>query len=207
MIVAALYVDARRGPYAALPDVEIWDEARDATRYDGPHPVVAHPFCGPWGRLRGQCRLQDPTHAWLGLMQVLEHGGVLEHPAGSLLWTREGRGLVLGRNGHLPDLPLPGEAPRPLGGRLVFTVEVDQCDWGHQARKRTWLLVCGLADPAQLPPVPPPGEPTRTVQSRLHAYSGRADRLPEMSKTRRHLTPPDFAEWLVEVARRTRRTP
>lgn len=49
--VAALYVDPR-GPYPKMLGVECWDEARDARTYAGPHPVVAHPPCGPWGRLR-----------------------------------------------------------------------------------------------------------------------------------------------------------
>lgn len=50
--VAALYVQ-KDGAYFGLPDVDPWDEARDATRYDGPHPVVAHPPCARWCRLAG----------------------------------------------------------------------------------------------------------------------------------------------------------
>jgi hypothetical protein len=51
-VIAALYVDPR-GAYAGLPDVDLWDEARDARSYRGPHAVVAHPPCSRWCRLAG----------------------------------------------------------------------------------------------------------------------------------------------------------
>lgn len=47
--VAALYVEPD-GVYASADSVELWDEARDARSYAGPHPVVAHPPCQRWGR-------------------------------------------------------------------------------------------------------------------------------------------------------------
>ena len=47
--VAALYVQ-RDGCYFGLPDVDPWDERRDARLYAGPWPVVAHPPCARWGR-------------------------------------------------------------------------------------------------------------------------------------------------------------
>lgn len=46
--VAALYVQTN-GCYYGLPDVDPWDQARDARRYRGPHPVIAHPPCQLWG--------------------------------------------------------------------------------------------------------------------------------------------------------------
>lgn len=49
MIVAALYVETD-GAYAGLPHIDPWDIGRDAKRYAGPHPVVAHPPCQRWGR-------------------------------------------------------------------------------------------------------------------------------------------------------------
>lgn len=49
-MIAALYVDPN-GVYSGLPDVEVWDEARDARTYAGPWLVVAHPPCARWGSL------------------------------------------------------------------------------------------------------------------------------------------------------------
>lgn len=41
-MLAALYVETD-GVYFGLPTVDPWDEKRDARRYSGPLPVVAHP--------------------------------------------------------------------------------------------------------------------------------------------------------------------
>jgi hypothetical protein len=43
-VIAALYVETG-GCYFGLPDVDPWDQARDARLYAGPWPVVAHPPC------------------------------------------------------------------------------------------------------------------------------------------------------------------
>ena len=49
-MIAALFVEAG-GSYYRLPDVDPWDQARDARQYQGPHAVVAHPPCQRWGKL------------------------------------------------------------------------------------------------------------------------------------------------------------
>lgn len=54
-MIAALYVETD-GAYFGLPGVDPWDEARDARKYAGPHPVVAHPPCQRWGKLRSSGR-------------------------------------------------------------------------------------------------------------------------------------------------------
>jgi hypothetical protein len=194
--IAALYIDPR-GPYPTLPGVECWDAARDARTYDGPHPIVAHPPCGPWGRFRHLSRRDNPQLAIRAVAQVRACGGVLEHPAGSLLW-RELR------------LPLPGELPDAYGGR---TIEVCQCDWGHVARKRTWLYLVGV-DLAALV-MPPPREPTHWI-SGFRNSSGRSPEryarsgcsvppgIKVCSAQQRRRTPRAFAEWLVSLARSTR---
>jgi len=94
--VAALYVETN-GVYYGLPDVDPWDEARDARLYAGPWPVVAHPPCARWSRTAAL------TEAWFGykrgeddgcfeaaLTAVRTFGGVLEHPAYTAAWSRFG---------------------------------------------------------------------------------------------------------------------
>ncbi len=49
-MIAALYVQTN-GHYFGLPNVDPWDEPRDARKYAGPHPVVAHPPCTRWCQL------------------------------------------------------------------------------------------------------------------------------------------------------------
>jgi len=176
--VAALYVDPR-GPYPAMPGVDCWDETRDARLYDGPHPIVAHPPCGPWSRLRYFCRHQLPELGIRAVEQVRQWGGVLEHPQASRLFA------------HC-DLPVPGGFPDAIGG---WSAELDQVSWGHRARKRTWLYVVGVrpSDVAILRG----GTPTHCVNSRK-----RNTPLKELSAQGRRRTPPAFAEFLVGIARR-----
>ena len=180
MTVAALYIDAKRGPYAGVPGIDPWGIERDATRYAGPSPVVAHPPCGAWGNYAHKCH-DDGATGPVAVAQVRRWGGVLEHPRRSKLWAHCG-------------LPRPGELPDAWGG---YSIEIRQCDWGHVAEKRTWLYIVGTTD---LPAMPPRGEPTGLT---VRKASGRLSTpLERMSKTKRHLTPPALATWLAELAQR-----
>lgn len=112
MTVAALYVDTARGPYPAIPGVECWGFATrdgsqidafatdlDARSYAGPHPVVAHPPCGPWGRFWWNYKGGEGSRS-CGLRaadQVREWGGLLEHPEHSGLWKAAGPADAGGR--------------------------------------------------------------------------------------------------------------
>ena len=177
--VAALYVDPN-GPYPRLCS-NWYDKERGAENYAGPWPVVAHPPCGPWSRLKHFCTKQDPQAALTAVDQVLKFGGVLEHPAGSSLWSHCGL--------PSPFKKLPALVPR------VWSLEVNQVNWGHECLKTTWLLFVGV-NPRQVPELPPAREPVKVVTTSLKT----ADRRPNISWRKRHLTPPAFAEWLLKTA-------
>lgn len=178
-MIAALYVDTVRGPYPNIPGVDCWGEDRDATRYAGPWPVVAHPPCGHWGRYSQKAH--DDGHTGpIAVAQVRRWGGVLEHPKDSKLWRHCG-------------MPKPGEGRDAFGG---WTLLVRQLDWGHVAEKATWLYIVGCDEVPKMPPSqpkPPPPPLLRTGRQ----VRGWAEML---AKTKRHLTPPAFAAWLVELA-------
>jgi hypothetical protein len=187
MTIAALYIDPR-GPYPKMPGVQCWDAARDARLYDGPWPVVAHPPCGPWGALRRLYRGDEHDCAPIALAQVRTFGGVLEQPAASAFL--------------LERYLAPGQPPDPWGGQ---TIEVCQVDWGHVARKRTWLYFVGV-DLSELE-MPAPREPTHWVSGFHHpTRKGKASRaappgIKICSAEQRRRTPPLFAAWLVALAR------
>ena len=191
MTVQALYVDVERGPYAALlGDDNCWGVERDATTYSGPGPVVAHPPCGPWGKLRFLCTKQDAAPGPIAVGQVRAVGGVLEHPEGSTLWAHQ----------SIPR-PAPGEGVVPMLAGREWTLCVDQCRWGHKAQKRTWLMFVGIR-PSDLPPIPPWVKPTHCIDDG-HAGDAASKGLRHLTKGERHITPPAFAAWLVECARRS----
>lgn len=194
-MIAALYVD-ELGPYMRMAGVDPWGITRDARRYKGPYPIVAHPDCGPWGKLRHLYRGNGHDCAPRAVAQVRRWGGVLEHPAHSRLWAHAG-------------LPLPG-APRDAWGG--WTIEVCQVDWGHVARKRTWLYLVGVS-PALAAQRPPPGTPTHWISGRREeqpaALAGRArgrsyglapPGIKICSEQQRRRTPPAFAAWLIAMA-------
>ena len=179
--VAALYVDPR-GPYPKLVE-HWWDEQRDARTYAGPWPVVAHPPCGPWGRLRHLYRGSEHELAPLAVEQVRKWGGVLEHPANSLLFGELG-------------LPSVGGLPDAAGGRVVA---VEQVEWGHACRKPTWLYVVGGW--VQKTPPYPGRKPTHGIWYGRFERSGHTGPvLLCASKEIRRRTPVAFAEWLVSLA-------
>lgn len=180
MTVAALFV-VRGGVYYGLPDVDPWDQSRDARLYAGPYPVVAHPPCERWGAYWSGGP-SAPTRRTLGddggcfeaaLAAVREYGGVLEHPARSRAWKRHG--LI---------------EPPHTGGWVVadwmggWTCCVDQGNYGHQCAKATWLYGVGI----------------NPVSLRWGRAKGKRP-LENLSHRERLETPIRFRDLLLDLAR------
>lgn len=172
-MVAVLFARAD-SVYRHIDGCDVWDMARDARKFRGGAAVVAHPPCRAWGRLRGMAKPREDEKdlALFAVEKVRACGGVLEHPAASTLWGAAA-------------LPKPGAGRDKFGG---FSVAVNQSDFGHRARKATWLYCCGI-EPDAVPAVPAQMGLEFTV----------VELLP---KWEREATPRMFAEWLVDLASR-----
>jgi len=102
-------------------------------------------------------------------------------------------------------------APPPRYGEYAFggtTMLVAQCDWGHVARKPTWIYMVGV-DGLRID-VPPPREPTHWCSGGRTKRRGMGATVPPgikvCSAQQRRRTPPEFAEWLVSIASSVRRS-
>jgi len=204
MRIAALFVE-RDGAYYGLPDVDPWDEARDARAYAGPWPVVAHPPCQRWGKFwAGQplfikrtgirkIKGDDGGCFAAALASVREWGGVLEHPWQSHAWPYFGLAVPPRAGGWIKA--------DEYGG---WTCCVEQGRYGHYARKPTLLYAVGVQRPeldwgigeARLDPA---------VVERMGL--ARAKRLGEVgargggqNSTPRIHTPPAFRDLLLRMA-------
>lgn len=197
-MIAALFVDPR-GCYANLPDVEVWDEKRDARNYNGPHAVVAHPPCSRWCQLAalvekrwGHVRGHDAGCFKSALMDVRRFGGVLEHPAYSRAW----------RAFDLPAPPHSGGWVRgPCGG---WACHVEQGRYGHVAKKATWLYAFGV----RFLPTLRWGHVADQRSAALVSWCGNHvksnERRPRVGKAAAAATPPAFRDVLLGIARSVR---
>lgn len=199
-MIAALYVDPA-GCYAGLPEIDVWDEARDARLYVGPHPVVAHPPCQRWGRFwhgsprkPHQFKLGDDDGCFAAALAAVRlYGGVLEHPADSHAWAWFGMTAPPRSGGwHAADF---------IGG---WTCYVEQGFYSHPARKGTWLYAWGVELPSlrwgegeqRLDP----------VMVERHGYEharrkGLVSMVGGKFKTeKRNATPPEFRDVLIAMA-------
>src|SRR5208282_4230466 len=80
---------ARNSVYKTIPGLDVWDEDRNALKWPGGNPGIFHPPCRLWSRwLRhfSTAPIAEKELALWSVEQVRANGGVLEHPACSLLW-------------------------------------------------------------------------------------------------------------------------
>jgi hypothetical protein len=186
--VAALFVE-RGGVYYGLPGVDPWDLERDARRYAGPYPVVAHPPCDRWHQLSavnhkrwGYAINKDGGCFAAALAAVRKWGGVLEHPAESRAFRFHG----------IPE-------PTSRGWQLTidgdWITEVDQAAYGHRARKRTWLLYRGDAAPPSL-------NWAETAGTHQIGFFDQA--RPQLPARERTATPAAFRDALLSIAHSAR---
>lgn len=201
-IVAALYVE--KGGVYDQPGIDLWDETRDARRYNGPLPVVAHPPCARWCRLAGFVQSQwgyqigdDGGCFEAALDAVRRWGGILEHPAETKAWPRFGL-----------QIPTLGCWQRDMfdqaGG---WVTEVCQAAYGHRAQKRTWLYYVGDQPPFALDwSRPAPLAKVGNFRFRAIGDQIRQGSLSHRrtSKKENKATPPTFAAMLIELARGSR---
>ena len=197
--IAALYVETD-GIYYGLPDVDPWDEARDARTYAGPWPVVAHPPCARWGRYwhggpsvrERKVKGDDGGCFAAALAAVRAYGGVLEHPEASHAWR------AFGLN-----------APPRYGGWVNadfqggWTCCVEQGHYGHRARKATWLYAHGVILPSLACGA---SEAECRLDDGYHSAQERraATRrgvVERLTKQERAATPEAFRDVLMEMAR------
>jgi hypothetical protein len=208
VVIAALYVQTG-GCYFGLPDVDPWDEARDARLYDGPWPAISHSPCPRWGKMwfgqpltvkrTGQRKkLGDDVGCFDHSLRIVrKYGGIIEHPWGSHAWPHFG----------LNRPPREGRwiAADFYGG---WTCCVEQGRYGHYARKPTLLYVNGV-DPRDLPDLDwGIGEPRLDPAVIERMGLKRAKRLGEVGargggtdSSPRIGTPTAFRDLLLSIAR------
>jgi hypothetical protein len=113
-MITVLCADSKSN-YYYIPDLDIYDQVRDAYTFRGSNPVITHAPCQQWSRLKA---FSKPNHkekelAWFCYNTVMRNGGIFEHPYGSSFWEH-------------------------VSKKNVYSV--DQFWWGFPARKRTLLL-------------------------------------------------------------------
>lgn len=191
--VAALYVEPE-GAYIGVPGVDPWNEARDARKYAGPHPVVAHPPCQRWGAMAAVNYARwggehnrpgnDMGCFSSALSAVQAYGGVMEHPAKSRAY--DAYGLT---------------KPRGIGWQRCqsggWVCEVWQSAYGHRANKATWLYFFGEIKPQDLDWSRPRG----SHQVGFQDQRGKARNKPTLGKREALATPPAFRDVLIQIAR------
>lgn len=203
-MITALFVETN-GSYFGLPGVDPWDEARDARKYAGPWPVVAHPPCQRWGKFwagqpawiarTGERKVKGDDGGCFAaaLAAVREWGGVLEHPWGSHAWRHFGMKLP------------PRDGGWIIADDYGWTCCVEQGRYGHYARKPTLLYAVGVRLPdlrwGKSDPVFPQWAIDRYGLEKCKRAGELAFKGGGKDNSHRIGTPPEFRDILIGMAR------
>jgi len=199
-MIAALFV-ATGGCYFGLEGVDPWDEPRDARKYEGSDPVVAHPPCQRWGRYWSggpsarvrRVKGDDGGCFASALTDVRCCGGVLEHPEASHAWAHFGLAKPPKAGGWVA-----------AGDGIGWTCCVEQGHYGHRARKATWLYAVRTARP-DLRWGPSKGERLdegfHSSAERLAARAAGLTPVKRLSTAENIATPLEFRDLLLSLAR------
>lgn len=197
-MVSVIFVETN-GPYFNDPRIDPWDLERDAFKFKGPGPVIAHPPCKRWGRYwsggpsaHGKFLKGDDDNCFAhSLWCVRTFGGVIEHPEASHAWAWFGLNRP-NRNGGWTEKD-------SFGGQSCC---VYQGNYGHKGQKATWLYYVGNS------PIEMEWGPSKEIKQRMglgfHSKEERARYLKtgicqRLSKKQRRLTPIEFKELLITL--------
>lgn len=201
-MIAALYTHTG-GPYFGNWLIDPWDETRDARKYAGPWPVIAHPPCQRWGRywsggpsVRVRRKLGDDQGCFKSAVgSVRTWGGVLEHPEASHAFKKFKLPIPEWHGGWTED--------DEFGGASCC---VAQGHYGHASRKMTWLYAVRTIRPALMWG---PTEPKIRMDLGFHSAEERRRAVKtgvcqRLSHRQRLVTPEPFRDLLVSIARTAR---
>lgn len=171
--VPVLFVHSRSN-YKKIPFFDCYDEVRNAMTYTGSRPVIAHPPCRLWSRLRtfSNAPASEKILAVWATQVVRKFGGIVEHPYDSQLWK-------------YIDCPGVGEFDKFGGTSFVF----DQFDFGYYTRKRTRIYIVGLNSLSELP----------RLNLRFIPVSRKFENL---SPKQRSETTPELCLWFLEIIKK-----
>jgi hypothetical protein len=146
---------------------------------------------GEWGKFWPLSSAYCGYNISLANMMFPMRGGVLEHPAFTKAFEAHGITRPSGRGWQRAD----------CGG---WVCRVDQGNYGHIAKKATWLYAYGAKD---LPELVWDSVPDRHSQALVSWCGNKTDRFydrPRVSKKAASATPLAFREVLMHIARSSR---
>lgn len=141
----------------------------DAMNFNDNRPLIAHPPCRLWSKLKGLSTA--PQHerglAYHALYLVYKNGGILEHPYPSDLWNQTGLLTTKLKKNHI-------------------LLKINQGNFGLEIRKPTLLFINGLTH-NQLPDYP--------FMENPKIYQ----KIENLKKDKRSETPPQLIEFFYSI--------